>query len=108
MIPIDLLVARDIMACNLLAVVCTLIVIAVRIMRLPRNERRQQCCLSFPTMLWCTNAMLFYVYTFLVKPYYDFIPDTDVYYYAWGASIILHAALNALGIEVTRIRIDGR
>lgn len=105
---IDFIVARDVMACNLLAVVCTLIVITVRILRLPAKDRRQQCCLTFPTILWCVNAMLFYVYTFFVKAYYDPIPDNDVYYYAWGATIILHAALNALGIEITRTRIDGR
>lgn len=107
MIPIDLIVARDVMVCNLLVVVCTLIVIAVRILRLPAKERRQQCCLTFPTTLWCFNAVLFYIYTFFVKPYWDPIPQNDVYYFAWGAGIILHAALNALGIEITRLRIDG-
>jgi hypothetical protein len=65
-----------------------------------------QVKLTLPSIIWCVNALLFYVYTFFVKPYWDPIPDSDVYYFAWGAAIILHAALNALGIEITRMRVD--
>jgi hypothetical protein len=104
--PIDLIVARYIMACNLMVVVMTLLVTTIRILRMPKGKRMNQVRLTLPSIVWCVNAFLFYVYTFFVKPYWDPIPDSDVYYFAWGAMIILHAAMNALGIELTRMRVD--
>lgn len=105
--PVDLMVARDVMACNFMTVVVVLLVTAIRLSRLPREERKKQATLTLPSIIWCFHACVFYSYTFFVKPYHDFIPENDTYYFAWGAAIILHAALNALGIELTRMRVDG-
>lgn len=105
---IDLIVARDVMMCNLAVVVLTLALTVVRIARMPKDERTRQVRLTLPSIVWCINAAMFYTYTFFVKPRWDFIPQNDIYYFAWGAMIILHAALNGLGIELTRMRVDGR
>lgn len=105
--PVDLLVSPYIMIFNYVVVIITLIITNYRIIRLPKAERVKQCYLTFPYILLCLNIFLFYTYTFLYRHYYNLIPREDSIYYAWGSSIILHAILNILGIELTRLKLDG-
>ena len=100
----ELMIARYVMACNYFMLVITMIVIIYRIIRLQKNERKRQLYFSFPMIMFCINAFLFYTYTF-VHTNHSYIPQ--YYYFAWGASIILHAILNALGMELTRLKLDG-
>lgn len=104
---VDLLVAKYIMACNYSIVIITLIITTIRIKKLPIDVRIKQTYLTLPSIIWCVHAFVFYSYTFFIKQYWDPIPDNDIYYFAWGASIILHAAFNYLGIELTRLNLDG-
>lgn len=107
MMPIDLLVARDVMATSFIVAAITLVVTVFWMRNLPPESRKRQLGLTLPSIIWCIHAVTFYTYTFFIKPRWDPIPENDIWYFAWGAAIITHAAFNALGVVITRIKIDG-
>lgn len=98
---LDMQVVRVIMMFSLSTAIVIIIIKLFWFHHLERAQRIRQLQMAVPNIIWLSCVITFYTYAILVMPYYKLI--SEVWFYAWGASLVLHGVINALGVLLSKI-----